>query len=131
MTVALPLSSYKLRLHDVHVRALPARDARGAPFAGPGVDLRGADAVAAIEAARPLIAWLDAREPGVEVRSVSVRTDRPRVLVSLAPLGTEPRPRAIRIDPPFANELRDAAREAERVIGEACVRVLENRSKRV
>lgn len=126
---AVPLASYKIRLHDVHVRAVPACDASGAPFTGPGVDLRGSDALAAIEAARPIIAWLDAREPGVVVRSISVKTEGPRVLVSLAPLGADPRPRATRFDPPYANELRDAGREAERVIGEACVRVLARRSR--
>ena len=127
-TFALPLASYKIRLFDARVRALPERDATGAPFVGPGVDLLGADAVGAIEAARPVIAWLDAREPGVEVRSISVKTSGPRVLVSLAPLGAAPRPRAMRFDPPYANELRDAAREAERVIGEACTRMLARRA---
>ncbi len=126
-TAPLPLTSYKIRIHDVHVRAVPACDASGAPFVGPGVDLSGADAQAAIEAARPVVAWLDAREPGVVVRSISVKTKGPRVLVSLAPLGSDPRPRAMRFDPPYADELRDAAREAERVIGEACVRVLAKR----
>lgn len=125
---ALRLASYKIRFHDVHVRAVPACDASGASFTGPGVDLMGADALAAIEAARPVIAWLDAREPGVVVRSISVKTEGPRVLVSLAPLGADPRPRAMRFDPPYANELQDAAREAERVIGEACVRALARRA---
>jgi hypothetical protein len=128
VTVALPLASYKIRIHDAHVRAVPARTADGAVFEGPGVDLRGPDAAAAIEAARPTIAWLDAREPGVEVRSISVRTEGPRVLVSLAPAGSDPRPRAMRFDPPYADELRDAGKEAERVIGEACVRVLAKRA---
>ena len=128
MTVALPLASYKIRLHDTHVRAVPARTADGTAFEGPGVDLRGADAKAAIEAVRPLIEWLDAREPGVQVRSISVRTSGPRVLISLAPAGADPRPRAMRFDPPYANELRDGGLEAERVIGEACVRILAKRA---
>jgi hypothetical protein len=127
VTVALPLSSYKIRIHDQHVRAMPTHTADGAAFDGPGVDLRGGDAAAAIEAARPMVAWLDAREPGVSVRSISVRTDGPRVLVSLGPAGSDPRPRAVRFDPPYADELRDAARDAERVIGEACVRALARR----
>jgi hypothetical protein len=127
VTVALPLASYKIRIHDTHVRAVPTRSTDGTPFTGPGVDLRGVDAEAVIDAARPVIAWLDAREPGVVVRSISVRTAGPRVLVSLAPAGLDPRPRAVRFDPPHADELREAAREAERVIGEACVRVLERR----
>ncbi len=127
---ALPLASYKIRIVDRHVRAVPARTADGCPFAGPGVDLRGEDADAAIAAARPIVAWLEAREPGVVVRSISVRTDGPRVLVSTEPVaiaGGDTRPRALRFEPPFAEELRDAAREAERVIGEACTRALARR----
>ena len=72
---ALPLASYKLRFHDVHVRAVPARDEAGCPFAGPGVDLRGDDARAVLGDAvlvGPFRAWLEAREPGVTLRSVSV-----------------------------------------------------------
>jgi hypothetical protein len=123
----LPLVSYKLRIHDQHVRAVPAVGLDGSPFVGPGVDLRGADAARAIEAARPVIDWLAAREPGVEVRSISVQTAGPRVLVSLESRPTDARPRALRFDPPYANELRDAAREAERVIGEASARTLARR----
>ena len=89
---------------------------------GPGVDLLGAEAEGVITAARPLVEWLEAREPGVVIRSVSVN-DR-RVLVSVE---SEPRPRALRFDPPSSDELRDAAREAERMIGEACVSALARR----
>lgn len=124
----LPLASYKIRLQDGHVRAVPALATDGSAFSGPGVDLRGADATAAIEAAKPVIEWLDAREPGVKVRSISVRVEGPRVLVSLEPLGNDPRPRAMRFDPPYANELRDAARAAERLIGQACVKALAKRA---
>jgi hypothetical protein len=126
-TTALPLVSYKLRLLDAHVRAVPACTNDGAPFDEPGVDLRGADAAEAIAAARPLISWLDAREPGVEVRSISVKTAGPRVLVSVGANAADARPRAIRIDPPYAEELRAAGLEAERVIGEACSRALSRR----
>lgn len=94
-----------------------------AGFDGPGVDLLGAEAERVIAAARPLVEWLEAREPGVVVRSVSVN-DR-RVLVSVD--GT-PRPRALRFDPPSSDELRDAGHEAERMIGQACVSVLARRS---
>jgi hypothetical protein len=130
VTAALPLASYKIRLVDVHVRAVPARTADGATFVGPGVDLRGEEASVVIRAAQPILAWLDAREPGVVVRSISVRTEGPRVLVSLAPAGIDPRPRAMRFDHPSADELRDAGREAERLIGEACARALERRLTR-
>jgi hypothetical protein len=130
MTAALPLVSYKIRVHETHVRAVPACTVDGAPFVGPGVDLRGADAESAIAAARPVFAWLEAREPGVDVRSISIRTSGPRVLVSLAPAAPDQRPRAIRFEPPYANELRDAASDAERIIGEACVRALARRTMR-
>jgi hypothetical protein len=127
MADGLPLASYKIRYRDEHVRAVPLSGLDGRAFAEAGVDLRGADAALAIIAARPVIAWLDAREPGVQVRSISVRTLGPRVLVSLEPRETDPRPRALRFGPPHANELLEAAREVERVIGEACVRALAKR----
>lgn len=111
------------------MRAVPACSPDGAPFTEPGVDLRGNDALVVIAAAKPIIAWLDAREPGVVVRSISVRTDGPRVLVSLAPRPHDRRPRVIRFDSPHANELRDAAREAECMIGDACLRVLAARAR--
>ena len=103
---------------------MPEQAPDGSPFAGPGVDLRGEDARAAIEAAAPIIAWLVLREPDAKVRAISVRTKAPRVLVSI---DAEPRPRALRFDPPSANELCDAGRAAERVIEEACMRVLARR----
>jgi hypothetical protein len=124
----LPLASYKIRVRDRHVRAVPARGLDGGPFDEPGVDLRGADADRVLEAAVPVLAWLDAREPGVGVRSISIRTEGPRVLVSV---DGSPRPRALRFDPPYSNELRDAALPAEAVIGRACVRALAARSAAV
>jgi len=130
----LPLLSYTLRIAERRVRATPQVGLDGAPFAGPAVDLLGDDAAAAIEAARHLLAWLDAREPGVRVRSVSVRTDGPRVLVSAEP-GPTPDPscssraRALRFDPPSSTELRDAGRDAERVVGLGCARALARRGR--
>ncbi|MBX3227847.1 MAG: hypothetical protein KIT84_22825 [Labilithrix sp.] len=111
------LLSYKLRFRDRHVRAVPAG------VTGPGVDLRGADADAALAAARPIVAWLEEREPGIEVRSISVNAKR--VLVSLE---STPRPRVLRFDPPSANELRDAGAAAERIIADACERTLARRA---
>lgn len=131
MSATLRLASYKIHVRERRVRAVPELALDGSPFSGPGVDLLGEDAAAVIEAARPVVAWLDAREPGVVVRSISVSTARPRVLVSVDPIpGGDHRPRALRFDPPWAVELRDAAREAERVIGEACARMLERRAAR-
>lgn len=91
-----------------------------AGFAGPGVDLRGAAAERAIAAAKPIEAWLLAREPGVVLRSLSVDRAKMRVLVTLEAAAKGERPRVLRFDPPHANELIDAAREAERTIGDAC-----------
>ena len=109
--MGLPLSSYKLRFHEDHVRAVPAG------FDGPGVDLRGADARAILELAAPIRAWLEAREPGVVLRSLSLDRDRLRVLVTLE---DKPRPRVIRLDPPYANEIVELATELERALGAAC-----------
>jgi hypothetical protein len=117
--VGLPLASYKLRFHEQHVRALPARDEAGRPFTGPGVDLRGAEARPILEAAGLIRAWLVAREPGIVLRALSVDIARPRVLVSLEGNAGE-RPRVLRLDAPQAIELVEAGREIERLIGDAC-----------
>lgn len=90
-----------------------------ADFDGPGVDLRGEDAERAIAAAGPVEAWLLAREPGVVLRSLSIDRARMRVLVTLEAAAPDDRPRVVRFDPPHANELADAAAEAERVIAAA------------
>jgi hypothetical protein len=88
-----------------------------ADFVGPGVDIRGQDAARILELAKPMIAWLEAREPGIVMRSLSVDRDKQRVLVTLEQEGA--RPRALRFDPPSATELIDAGARAEAAIGEA------------
>ena len=90
-----------------------------ADFAGPGVDLRGEDAERIIALAKPMIAWLEAREPGIIIRSLSVDHAKQRVLVTLEEKGA--RPRALRFDPPSSTEIIDAGADAERAIAEACV----------
>jgi hypothetical protein len=100
----LSLSSFKIRFHDRHVRAV----VKG--YDGPGVDLRGDAATQVIAAARPMIRWLEEREPGVDVRSISVNDAR--ILVSLE---SEPKPRALRIEDA---SLRDAGHDAEALITE-------------
>ena len=85
-------------------------------FDGPGVDLRGEDAERVLALAKPMIAWLEAREPGIVMRSLSVDRAKQRVLVTLAQQGD--RPRALRFDPPSSTEIIDAGAEAERVIAE-------------
>ncbi|MFT3774191.1 MAG: hypothetical protein QM820_53185 [Minicystis sp.] len=82
------------------MRAVPKTDAHGCPFSGPGVDLRGADAEEAFRAAAPLLAALAEAEPGIQVRSIAVDFERPRVTASLDPTTpeTDPRPRVVRVD---------------------------------
>jgi hypothetical protein len=93
------LRSFKLRFADEHVRVVPKTDASGCPFSGPGVDLRGRAARAALDAAEPLLRALAEFEPGITVRSISVDLERPRVLASLEPANaSDPRPRAVRIE---------------------------------
>jgi hypothetical protein len=91
----LPIASFKLQLAERRARILPARDASNRAFAGPGVDLVGDDTAEVFALARPLLAWLEAREP-VRVRSLSLDVDRRRLLVTVE---AEPRPRVVRIDP--------------------------------
>jgi len=129
--VSLALSSFKLRFHDEHVRAVPARDERGCPFAGPGVDVRGEAARVILAAAAPMIAWLAEREPGIEVRSLALSRAPDgtplRVLATLTPAPGD-RPRVVRIDPPHAADLAACARDVEERIGEACVAALRRRA---
>jgi hypothetical protein len=125
----LTLASYKLRFHEDHVRVVPARDEAGCPFAGPGVDLRGEDARAVFELASPFRAWLEAREPGVTLRSLSVDLAAARVLITLEPMTEEQRPRVVRIDPPSSEELLAASQPLESALRAACVAKLRSRPK--
>ena len=95
MTGPLPLASFKLQIAERRARIVPALDASGCPFAGPGVDLVGDEAAATFVLAAPILAWLEAREP-VRVRSLSLDVVRRRLLVTLE---AEPRPRVVKIDP--------------------------------
>jgi hypothetical protein len=91
----LPIGSFKLNFAGGRVRIVPARDLSGRPFAGPGVDLVGAEATTAIGIAVPIVAWLQEREP-VLVRTLSLDVARARLLVTVE---EKPRPRVVRIDP--------------------------------
>jgi hypothetical protein len=97
VTDALPLASFKLQLIARRARIVPALDASGCPFAGPGVDLIGEEAAATFALAAPVLAWLEAREP-VRVRSLSLDVARRRLLVTVEAGGGE-RPRVVKIDP--------------------------------
>lgn len=96
-------------------------------FDGPGVDLHGADAERAFALARPMIAWLEARESDIVMRSLSVDRAKERVLVTLEQAGG--RPRVLRFDAPFATELIAAGMEAEAAIAEACAIKIANRGR--
>jgi hypothetical protein len=91
----LPVASLKLNFVGPRARIVPRLDPSGHPFTGPGIDLVGAEAAAAIAAAQPVVAWLQAREQ-VQLRTLSLDVDRARLLVTV---GATPRPRVIRIDP--------------------------------
>ncbi len=86
------LRSFKLRFSDVHVRIVPATDALGCPFAGPGVDLRGDDATRVLGAASDIVKWFTDREPGARLRSFSIDLETGR---ALATIEDTPRPRVI------------------------------------
>jgi hypothetical protein len=95
VTEPLPLASFKLQIAERRARIVPALDASGGPFAGPGVDLVGDEAAATFVLATPILAWLEAREP-VRVRSLSLDVVRRRLLVTVE---AQPRPRVVKIDP--------------------------------
>ena len=104
---SLPLASFKLRFFDEHVRIVPSLDARGCPFAGPGVDLRGDAARDAIVKAQAIVAWFLARET-VVMRTLSVDFVARRVLATFEGDAGE-RPRVLRLggrgDPGGAEEI--------------------------
>ncbi|MBX3185422.1 MAG: hypothetical protein KF819_00340 [Labilithrix sp.] len=125
--MTLELASYKLRFHEGHVRAVPSRDEAGCLFEGPGVDLRGDDARSVLDLADGVRRWLEAREPGITLRSMSVDLRAPRVLVTLEALEASERPRVLRFDPPYAQELVAAAAELEAQIAVLCARALRRR----
>jgi hypothetical protein len=124
------LRSFKLRIADGHARVVPRTDARGCPFSGPGVDLRGADADAAFLAAAPLLAALVAVEPGITVRSIAVDLERPRVTATLDPAtpGADARPRVVRVDAgPLLDRLIEASGPAVETLTAAAARMLARR----
>jgi hypothetical protein len=103
----LRLASFKLLVSQERARIVPATNDAGGAFVGPGVDLVGERARAAIALAQPMLEWLDAREPGVRVRSLSADLASGRVLVTVDDGGE--RPRVLRIDAPSSAELLDRA----------------------
>ena len=107
---------------------MPDRDEAGCPFDGPGVDLRGAEARAILALAGPVRAWLEAREPGVVLRSLSVDRAGRRVLITLEPNPGE-RPRVVRLDSPHSEDLIADAAALEAAIAAASTARLRLRGK--
>ena len=85
------IASFKLHFVERRARVVLAGAAPGTP----GVDLVGADAARALALAAPVLAWFEAREPGVVVRSLSWDARASRVLATLA---ADPKPRVLRVD---------------------------------
>ncbi|APR84312.1 Hypothetical protein A7982_09661 [Minicystis rosea] len=128
----MELRSFKLRFTDKHVRAVPRTDARGCPFSGPGVDLRGSEAEAAFAAAAPMVAALAEAEPGIQVRSMAVDFERPRVTATLDPTtpDTDPHARVVRLDDgPLLRRMIAACEPAVAVITAAATRALARREE--
>jgi len=128
--VELTLRSFKLRIADGHARVVPKTDARGCPFSGPGVDLRGTEAEAAFRASASLLAALVAMEPGITVRSIAVDLERPRVTATLDPTtpGEGARPRVVRVDEgPLLDRLIEASAPAVEMLMAAAARALARR----
>jgi hypothetical protein len=95
----MKLRSFKLQRHERHLRLVPATGLDGCPFGGPGVDVIGDEADALLALAEPLFAGIEALEPGVRIRSLSVDLERPRLLVTLVDrLSSMQKPRVLRVD---------------------------------
>jgi len=125
------VASFKLRFADDHVRIVPAEGLDGRPFHGPGVDLRGEDARACFDLARPMVDWLLARQPSVALRALSVDLRSRRVLVSFddahAPAGM--RPMVLRIEAAESGELLDLAAALLLRLSRAAAEALQRRSE--
>jgi hypothetical protein len=104
--VEITITSFKLRYAETHVRILP-RTYRGLAFEGPGVDLRGAEASLLLEMGMPIVAWLKARDPSVDVRGISCSFEKKQVLISYqAGEGiAASKPIALKIHAPESEEL--------------------------
>jgi hypothetical protein len=116
------LRSFKLRYVDSHVRIVPATDATGCVFAGPGVDLRGDDAQRVFTEATKIASWFTDREPGAKLRTFSLDLESGR---ALATVEDSPRPRVIvsHGDP----ELRAAADEITPLLCSLAAQALDRR----
>ena len=128
---SVPLASFKLRFVAQHVRVVPSADPRGCPFGGPGVDLFGEAALEAFALARPLLGWIEAREP-VAMRTLGVDLRKRRFLGTVESPGDRPRVIAIdeRSDPAAVAALIDLAAPLVARLGELAADRLEARGRR-
>lgn len=121
----MKLKSYKLHFVNAHVRVVPETDATGSPFLGPGVDLRGDAARAAFARCDGMLAWIEERERGMKVRSMSVDLGAGRVLVTFDIGGA--RPVVVRVDRPASVELIGRGLELERWLQSAAADAIARR----
>jgi len=128
----MEFSRYKLRFADGHIRAVCSPRAAVTP---PGVDLFGEEAAPALAAAAPVIAWLQAMEPGVPIRAILVDRDAMRVQISIDERIEIPgssseklRPRMFRADGPLAEELLALAAPVDEALARAVPGILARRT---
>jgi hypothetical protein len=125
------IASFKLRFVAEHVRVVPATDPNGCAFGGPGVDILGQDAREVFALARPILAWLEAREP-VTMRTLGVDLQKRRFLGTAEYPGNRPRVIAIddRTDPTSVAALLALAEPVVLRLGELAAARIEARGRR-
>ena len=123
------LRSLKLRFFEKHIRAVPAVDLNGCPFAGPGVDIRGDAAEGLFTCAHSLVDWFLAREPGIALRTVSFDFESGRVLANYTYRDQRSaRPSVVRVDRPESDELFLAARELISAVARCAIEIQRKRN---
>ena len=125
---SLVLRSWKAHFDERRLRLVPRQGAGGEPFDGPGIDVLGPELEGVLVALDPVRAWIEAREIGAFVRSMSFDFDRGRALATLR--FDEPAKRqvhALRVDEAESTALFDLARAASDVLGRAAAVVLARR----
>jgi hypothetical protein len=127
---AVPVASFKLRFFAQHVRVVPATDAHGCPFGGPGVDLFGENARESFGLAEPILGWIRALEP-VTMRTLGVDLRKRRFLGTVEAPGSRPRVVAIdeRSDPAAVDTLIRLAGPLVSRLGELAAERLEARGR--
>lgn len=125
MSEGLVLRSWKVRFEEGRARIVPRTFADGAPFEGPGIDVGGDELATVLPALAPVRTWVEGREPGTRVRSLSFDFDRGRALATLR--GADGRIVALRVDEEDDGALFALARTASAFLAEAATKVLARR----